>query len=481
LKLSKKDLIIYASIILAALAIRIIALSLSDNVWGGDPDECIRLAVAWLNVQTDRPVFPSNLWLPLHFYLIALAIKIFSAIPFGIRMMHLIFGTLTIIPFYELVRLIFNKRAAFFSSLLLAFYPLHIVCSATTLSQSPFLFFLVSALFFFFIHLKKDSVKALTMCAVCLICATMIRYEAWPFIILLPSILFIEKKFDDGFSLLIAGLVFPARWLTYPGLTTITYVARHLKFDINNVNLCNIWSILSWWFAGSVRHNLSLAGAVLLLAVVFMTIPKIFKDKAKIYLLCFVLTLFMFFVFTVLLNMSAWNKEISVICTTFAIPFVGAGFDELTKKRFFLSLRIFAVLIFVIISMTGRTVFLATKICRYEDYVKKAGNFLKRNASKESYVLLNNYNYESNHIPVYIGSGLERFVISGKGGDKGMTEELNIRDFILNKRPEYIVYTEEGVLKELFTEKFLFNKDIIPSISMEMETGPYKVYRVRYQ
>ena len=138
LRLSKKDIIIYSFIILAALVIRIIALSLSDNVWGGDPDERIRLTARWLGLGISRPLYPSGLWLPLHFYLISIAIKIFPNIPLNVRIMHVIFGVLTIIPFYELVHLVFDKKTALISSLLFAFYPLHIVCSVTTLSEGPF-------------------------------------------------------------------------------------------------------------------------------------------------------------------------------------------------------------------------------------------------------------------------------------------------------------------------------------------------------
>ena len=51
-----------------AFAVRLIAFVNSDNVWGGDPSEKIRLTYNWLFASKGyNRLLPSSLWLPLHF------------------------------------------------------------------------------------------------------------------------------------------------------------------------------------------------------------------------------------------------------------------------------------------------------------------------------------------------------------------------------------------------------------------------------
>jgi 4-amino-4-deoxy-L-arabinose transferase-like glycosyltransferase len=455
-------------------------LSLSDNVWGGDPDERIRLTARWLGLGISRPLYPSGLWLPLHFYLISIAIKIFPNIPLNVRIMHVIFGVLTIIPFYELVHLVFDKKTALISSLLFAFYPLHIVCSVTTLTEGPFLFFLVSVVYCFFAYLKSENIKAFFFCAVFLFLATLIRYEAWLFVFLLPFVLFLKKKFLAGQFLLLITVIFPVWWFMCPRSATAHYIAENTAIYLNNINPHKISEALIWWLKEPSRYNFSLFTAFFLLLGLLKFFLTGKKDSDKLYLLLFSLILFIFSVFMVLFGMSAKNKEISVLFSTFLIPFIASGFSGFIKKRSFISICVLVILVVMVVQMVNKTIFLATKICRYKEYVREVGDFLKHNGSKEADILLNNFEYTANNIPVYVGTGIGRFTICGNGADQGMSEENNMKNFILDKKPEYIAYTEEGIFKNIFSEDFLFDKKIISSLDLVLESGPYKIYRVKY-
>ena len=86
--------------------------------------------------------------LPLHSYLIAAFFYIFRDAYIGPRILHLLFGIFTIVPFYKLIELEVGKRPAVYSTLLLIFFPLHIRISTVTLSEAPSIFFIFTSLYF---------------------------------------------------------------------------------------------------------------------------------------------------------------------------------------------------------------------------------------------------------------------------------------------------------------------------------------------
>ena len=208
-----REVIIISALIILALVIRVYAFSISDNAWGADPDERIRVAVKWLTAEVSRPLFPGDLWLPLHYYMISLVVALFDNIPFTPRLMHLILAILTIPLFYKLIKMLFDEKTAVISTLFLIFYPIHVLCSVVTLSEGPFLFFLVGFLYLFFRYIEEKKLGFLALSFAFFLCLTMIRYESWLFVIIAPVLLFAEKKRKESLVFLYFAILFPVFWM----------------------------------------------------------------------------------------------------------------------------------------------------------------------------------------------------------------------------------------------------------------------------
>ena len=332
-----RSFIILAALIIVAVAIRVFMLSISDNGWGVDPDERIRMTVKWLNMKGPRPIFPGDLWLPLHYYLIALSIKIFNSIPLSPRILHLIFGILTIFPFYGLIRLVFNERVALISTLIFIFYPVHILCSIVTLSEGPFLFFLMASLYYFFKNREDRRVKSLFLCCIFIILASMIRYEAWLCIILMSLLLFFDRRFKEGFIFLYAASIFPALWLSPIARSYKRIIFMVTKVSADKYQLPN----LIYWFKVIARY-LSLP---LTISLIFGALRSV-KRKTKLFSLIFPLSLLVFFTYGIFTFKLVKNIEFGLTFTVLFIPFAVFGFEKLLDKKRFIRLGVYLLLFF---------------------------------------------------------------------------------------------------------------------------------------
>lgn len=471
-----RDVLIFSLLIIIALGIRVFMFSISDNGWGADPDERMRVTANWLSLEGHRPMFPGDLWLPLHYYLIALSIILFKSIPLGPRALHLIFGVLTVFPFYKLVKLVFNNRIAIISTLLFIFFPIHILCSIVTLSEGPFLFFLVISIYFFFKYREKQNSKSLLLSCIFLILSSMIRYEGWLFIVVIPILLFIDKKFKEGLIFLCASSIFPFLWISSTMLQPLVKSIMNIFHWMSpeTVTLQGHFSNLFYWFKVIINY-FSLPLAIFLIFGLYSSI----KHKNKAYLMIISLSLLLFFTFGVLSATVLKNIEYSLSFSVLLIPFAVFGFDRLLNIRLFRNLLIPIFLGFVILCMISNTLKIIDS-SRYKDYVKDVANYLKHNAGEDSKILLNNYHYQSNHIPIYIGTGIDRFSISGYGGDYELRTKENMMKYIIDERPKYIVYSDESELKSLFNEKYLLNSEFGIFLNLVFESGPYKIYNISY-
>ncbi|MBU4304908.1 MAG: glycosyltransferase family 39 protein [Candidatus Omnitrophica bacterium] len=130
-----------------AFVVRFAFLAMSDNFMGKQP---------MLNIITalhifSQPALAGNISLqPLPFYLYSLAgaIALGKEQIFSARFLSLIFGSLCVIPFYRLVRVLFDRKIAFYSTLLLCAYPAHVLASILTLPDVFAGFFILWSLYF---------------------------------------------------------------------------------------------------------------------------------------------------------------------------------------------------------------------------------------------------------------------------------------------------------------------------------------------
>jgi len=101
----------------------------------GGGDAIARVAIT-RNITDHQMWLFAGVWQSLPFYLIAGALKIYNDPTLTPRFLSLLYGTCVVFPFFYLIKCEVNIRAAFFSTLFLAFFINHIYLSLASYAES---------------------------------------------------------------------------------------------------------------------------------------------------------------------------------------------------------------------------------------------------------------------------------------------------------------------------------------------------------
>ena len=120
----------------------------------------------------------------------------------ALTLLSIILGSLSVVPFYLLVKKMFNQSIAFFASLLFIIIPIHWRLSEIALTDIPGFFFLLTA--GYFIYLSKNSLKKLTLSALFSGLVLGFRFNEIPILLALLSLaLFYQKRImSEPFNIL---------------------------------------------------------------------------------------------------------------------------------------------------------------------------------------------------------------------------------------------------------------------------------------
>ena len=108
-----KNPILFLCII--ASAFRLYFLLTTDNFIQGDATARLMETIRFFEWPS---LFPHERWLPLHFWLMALASLITNEFIWAPRVVSVIFAIATVVPLYQLNNKVFNKQVAFFTTIL---------------------------------------------------------------------------------------------------------------------------------------------------------------------------------------------------------------------------------------------------------------------------------------------------------------------------------------------------------------------------
>lgn len=125
-----------SAILLLAFAVRAFDLATIPRAFGGDEGEMGASAIDALHGRIDNPFITGWFSHPtLFFFLQGLAMRLFGETIFGIRLLSVIAGTLTVATACVLVRQLFDQKVAIMTAALLAFYSAHIHFSRLALNN----------------------------------------------------------------------------------------------------------------------------------------------------------------------------------------------------------------------------------------------------------------------------------------------------------------------------------------------------------
>ncbi|MEO6695388.1 MAG: glycosyltransferase family 39 protein [Ignavibacteria bacterium] len=158
--------------------------------WLSADDYCRTVkSFEWLQ----RPVLDSGVWLTPHFWINGFVMLFVRDLFAAASIVNFIFSGLTVIYFYSIVRISFDMKTAFFSSLIFCLFPFQVWLSISGLPESVFFFFIIAGIYYFvrwkfYGHLKIY----LVLSAVSFALSNGFRYEGWLF----SSVLVLLVLFD---------------------------------------------------------------------------------------------------------------------------------------------------------------------------------------------------------------------------------------------------------------------------------------------
>jgi hypothetical protein len=164
--------------------------------WLSADDYCRTVkSYEWLQ----NPVIDSGVWLTPHFWINGFVMLFVKDLFTAALIVNIVFSSLTVLFFYKIVLISFDKKNAFFSTLIFCLFPFQVWLSLSGLPESIFFFFVIAGIYYFIKWKFQGERKIfLILSAVSFALSNGFRYEGWlfsgTFILLILYDIVIEKK-----------------------------------------------------------------------------------------------------------------------------------------------------------------------------------------------------------------------------------------------------------------------------------------------
>ena len=445
---------------------------------------------------------------PLHYYLIGLSLLIWDNLWHSPRLVSLILGTLTIIPFYYLIELKFGKRIAIYSTSFFCLYTLHVRYSAVATSEAAYLFFLIVSIFLFFRLKATGKISFLLFSAVFLNLASMMRYDAVLFVPILGVLLLVNQDAKLRFELTannlrkailfaFVSLVFIVVWMVgdfrfnHDAFYSIsTAQAEHLTLIKDNLasrgHLLNtLYNLLFW----PTTVFFSFTPVVFLL-----TLIGLFKSTVRLKHVDFLILFWA--VYSCYAYQSTFGQSLAPFArysTTFGVfllPFAGVGLSSLVASIAQKKARLLTVFVFLSMAVCFGIMIpfgvpgkphLPDKMSSVSPvtflpyYVEELIAWVDENVTPSDIIILDSQAHESILIKFYSKLSDQQVKMRWENDD-------GLMQFIQRHRPKYLLYSPYGKIKRLFS--------LNPANSIQKEKGlvfqllfktkNYHIYRLTY-
>lgn len=458
---------VWLGLFLIALSIRLVFVVVGLNN-GTDAWARYQLSLLWLEHPSR---LPSDIWLPLHFWLLGAALKIWNS-EWSVRLLTALLGALTVLPYAAVLRRVFEPRVAFYSSLLFALFGFHIAYSITTSSEVPTIFFLVVGIYCWLRFRDSGKWGWIFPAALAFSAASLCRFEAWLFA---PVLGFSLLDFSRGWASLWSNRSAWLRMLTFTLLASAGSIT---------------WTIFSWMAWGDplafphrtvmenlqglqvLRHSLiyrvavvpgalfvSLSPFIIALAVLGLVLVLLARQALPSSLACLGLALFGIHYYNCL-RYEATMARYTLIYSWLFIPYAFEGLRRLSEKwRWVRETQAYlGVITFVMVWQAGivlgsyygppqiadrLAVISPTLPLPYE--VRALIAWLKPNIRPTDAVVVDEFHYEAGDIVRQSGLALSRvFQIPDHPDPSVMNDQLT--DFVRRQHPRFLICPPYGNL-----------------------------------
>ncbi len=128
-----------------------------------------------------NPVIDSGVWLTPHFWINGAVMFFVKDLFTAALIVNVIFSSATVFYLYSLILKCFDKKNAFFSTLIFCFFPFQVWLSVSGLPESIFFFFVIAGIYYFVkwkFSGKKKYLSDLKLCIICFFKCFQIRRMA---------------------------------------------------------------------------------------------------------------------------------------------------------------------------------------------------------------------------------------------------------------------------------------------------------------
>lgn len=151
------DFILRSKSVLWLLVLTACVRALISLVSNNEPGDADARAIATAQWAFDPSFIYSGVWLPFHFYVAGAFTFLFGDPIVAGKWVSFLTGSLSVIPFYRLVRRLFDERTASIAGVFFAFYGNHVGLSSIVMSEAPFCFFALWGMDVFFAEAQSKS------------------------------------------------------------------------------------------------------------------------------------------------------------------------------------------------------------------------------------------------------------------------------------------------------------------------------------
>ncbi len=175
---------------LAALALRLVWMMLTDNCYEGDALARLATAYDWKN----NPCwFPSVDWMPLFPYLFGTVMKLGDTIWLP-RVLNILIGVITVFVYYRVVCNEFGTETGTWAAVFLSVFHTHIFICGVTETEALFALLVLLTVFFLQQYVQKGSLLYVVLAALFVSLSSLLRFEGWMFTMVLAAWFFVTTR-----------------------------------------------------------------------------------------------------------------------------------------------------------------------------------------------------------------------------------------------------------------------------------------------
>jgi hypothetical protein len=475
----------------AGSALRVASFCLSENA-GGDALARAGLTAQWL--QYPSLEFHFDVWLPIHFWMMGAMSFIVGDVELAGRLLSLILGIASIVAFWALAEELDGFETAIFSTILFAFYSLHIAYSVTSSCEVPYLFFVLTGLALFFRWRRLGGQSLLCLAGLSLTLGSGIRYEAWIVILALDLILLYRKQWKAfGVFAIVSGL-WPGFWMTYEWLTRgnpLYAPALNHSWVAHDLSL----------YATSMKYRLLLPPGVMLIALtplvligILFSIRYIVKEKGVLSEFSFVVCFFALVQFYQIFSGGVMSyARYTLTLSTMVAILSGIGLRQVLPYKKLVAGVMILNLAFLLVLSSVNNRFMnkirsVSPVLRFVPYLNETGKFLKMHLGQNDAVVIDDYNYEANQLAVLAGMPLLEekrvFKIPDSLDLQKQAEKFSqLLPYLHDRHPKFLVYAERGELRAYLPFPHDCSDLSVEQMSFHcvFQNSEYQIYEIRYQ